>query len=680
VTINFSSWYKKLHSFSRNRIASLQRQKDEWNAKLVTRVTREKHLPNWKQMKQLSQFLSLREKRLLKGFISVAFVASLLLGYNIYRTNSELIPTNGGEYIEGVIGKPQFINPVLAGNNETDSDVTRLVYSSLLRFGLNLELVPDAAESYTVSEDQKQYTVRLKENILWHDGERLTVDDIIFTVEMIKNPQIFSPLQSNFRGVSIERVDEHSVRFILKEPYAPFLNSLTFGILPLHKWGNIEPKNFPLAKMNLEPVGSGPFKASALKQDEFGDIRSYTLVRNDQYYGRKPYIEKITFKFFSNIEAAVDALAGKGLLGISFLPRSSRAVMEKNKNLKYYSSSLPQYTALFYNLRDSEILKQKAIRKALTMAIDRETLTNNILQGAAETIYSPILPGNVGYSTDLAHITFNQDEANKILDAAGWKRISPKEYYDVIQKNKIQAEREDTNNENSGEGKVSIAVTDASTKNDDETSTENVDTENPVDENLLETLKQQEFYRKKGNTILELNITTVDQSEYRAVAEKIQEDWRRIGARVDLFSVETNKMNSEVIIPRLYNVLLYGEVVGPDPDPYPYWHSSQNTNGGLNLSLYSNKKVDVLLEDARLTHDTEKRSEYYREFQQILIEDVPAAFLYSPEYQYAVDSQVKNIAEKKMFLPQDRFSDIEEWYMKTKKVFHWKGLKSIINL
>ena len=192
--------------------------------------------------------------------VSLGFLAEILF------SESELLQHRAGS-TPRVIGQPQFINPAFAPNNEVDMDLTRLIFSGLLQYNERLELETDLALSYEISDDGLQYIFYLNENVLWHDGEQLTADDVIFTTNVIKDPQYLSPLQVNFRGVTVEKLDDYTVTFTLKEPFAPFLNSLTFGILPQHKWGRLRQKPHT-GKTNLEPVGTGPFKADRFKRDD----------------------------------------------------------------------------------------------------------------------------------------------------------------------------------------------------------------------------------------------------------------------------------------------------------------------------------------------------------------------------------------------------------------------------
>ena len=171
-------------------------------------------------------------------------------------------------------------------------------------------------------------------------------------------------------------------------------------------------------------------------------------------------------------------------------------------------------------------------------------------------------------------------------------------------------------------------------------------------------------------TPLTLTLTTVDTKENIAVAQFIKQQWDDIGVKTELEIVPAPKIQKEKIKTRDFDALLYGEIIGSDPDPYPFWHSSQNDSNGFNLSLYNNNHVDNLLEKARVTNKIEDRVAMYKEFQNILAEDVPAIFLYSPSYVSAMSKKIKGNEPAMIFTPADRLQTVINWYIDTK--YTWK--------
>ena len=146
------------------------------------------------------------------------------------------------------------------------------------------------------------------------------------------------------------------------------------------------------------------------------------------------------------------------------------------------------------------------------------------------------------------------------------------------------------------------------------------------------------------------------------------QQWEKIGAAVNVIVVDPSVIQNEYIRPRQYEALLFGQILGADPDPFAFWHSSRKKDPGLNLALYNNQKADKILEDARQSLDLEFRQQKYVDFQKLLLEDMPAVFLYSPYYIYPVNNKVKGIEIEKLALPSYRFSQIEKWYVRTARI------------
>ena len=625
----------------------------ELDKKLVYSLNKSK-IPNLKQFKYLPRVLNSKQNLLLKGLLALIAVSLIFIVFNFYYRNFLPTPRVGGEYIEGLFGAPQYINPILSQTNDVDADISRLVFSGLMKYDRELQIVPDLAASWQESEDKKNYTFVLKENIKWHDGQPLSADDVVFTFKSIKDPDFKSPLLISLRGVEIEKVDNLTVKFILPEPYPAFLEVLTVGILPEHIWGEIPPINAHLTEYNLKPVGTGLWQFEKLTKDRLGNIKSYALIPNPNYYGPKPYIQRITFKFYPDFETGVSALKNHSVEGISFLPKDLKISLNGKKDINYYSFYLPQYTAVFFNQKANEILKEKNVRKALALSINKSKILSEALQLEGEIIDGPILP--VSISPDPAtKIEFNPNLANQILDEAGWQRITPQDYQDFIKKQEAEKQNQD------------------SKKTETEAKPTSTEAAPPPAENKEEGNGeiQPAFYRKKDNTILAVTLTTVNQPENDKAARLIQEFWQNIGVKVSLQIVEGGKISREIIKPRNYQILLFGIIVGSNPDPYPFWHSSQAQDPGLNLALLANRDVDNLLENAKKTADPKILTQDYQKFYNILAEELPAIFLYNPTYTYVTAQKIKGINIDRIISPADRFNNIEDWYIKTKRT--WQG-------
>jgi peptide/nickel transport system substrate-binding protein len=535
-------------------------------------------------------------------FLLATFLASALswTGFFYYSVTSA-VPAYGGEYIEGIVGQPLNINPLLSQSNETDAELARIIYSGILKYDSQGNLTNDLAESYDISDDKMTYTVHLKKNAAWHDGETLSIDDIIFTVNLIADPAYKSPLRYNWQGIETARIDDYTIEFKIKSPYAGFLHNLTFGILPKHIWESVSPANFSLNSLNLEPIGTGPYKYSAIQKDSKGNILSYKLISNPNYFEGKPYISKLTFNFYTNEDSVLDALNRKEIKGINVLTSQKIEQIKTQKSVTIYKFKIPRYFAVFFNQTKSIPIASDEVRTALAFATDREQIINDILGGNAQSAASPFMPGRIGYWENPDRHEYNLEKANEILNNSGWE-------------------------------------------------------------------KGTDGIRAKDGEVLEINLVTTDWEELTATAQILKEQWGKIGARININSYSISDVQQNYIRPREYEALLFGQVVGADPDPYSFWHSDQKKDPGLNLSLFGDSASDKLIEEGRMEFDPEKRSEKYIELQKIIEQEIPAIFLYSPNYIYPVSKSVKGIDIETLVSPHQRFANINNWYIKTKRI------------
>ncbi|MFH0952350.1 MAG: ABC transporter substrate-binding protein [Patescibacteria group bacterium] len=591
-------WLKNISQRRRSDVP-VARQASEIDRRLVFSLSSSRW-PSVAQFRYLPRILSPVEKRIITFAMIVAITALALLGWRFYERHIVMVPTAGGEYTEALIGAPQYINPLFSQTNDVDQDLVALTFSNLFKLNPSSGLVPDLVSSYELSEDQKVYTLHIRQDVKWHDGQDLTANDVLFTIGTIQDPAFKSPLLANLRGVEAKKIDDYTLSLTLLESFAPFLSNLTFGILPEHIWSDVDISNALLVEYNLKPIGSGPYKFQSLTRDRTGIVKSYTLEPNEDYYLDPPYISKLTLRFYPDLETAGEAVKNKNVEGISYLVQEQKAKFA-NSHLSYQSLGLPQYTSLFFQGKKNERLKDLNVRSALDRAIDKQSIINEVLGGDGLIVNGPILPGFLGHNPNVSTRPYDPELAKELLEEAGWELPA--------------------------EGDI----------------------------------------RRKADSELAFSLTTVDQPQFLATAEMIKEYWEAIGARVELITVGSSQAQRDIIKPREYDILLYGEIIGIDPDPYPFWHSSQQTDPGLSLAIFFNKQADKLLEQARQTCDTEQRNLKYMEFQNILAEEIPAIFLNSPVYTYGLSGKIKGFVQQNITVPSDRFTDINNWYIKTRR-------------
>ncbi|MDP2631163.1 MAG: peptide ABC transporter substrate-binding protein [Candidatus Uhrbacteria bacterium] len=568
----------------------------------VLKAREVKKLPTTAQIKYLPKILSGSEKKIALGALLVLVIAAGTLTIKLLYGNRIDAPALGGEYTEGLIGSPQLINPLYSLTSDVDTDLTRLVYSGIMKYDMDNGLVYDLADSVEISDDETIYTVKIKDDANWHDGRTVLADDIVFTFSAIQNPDYRSPLQLRFTNVSVEQIDDKTVQFTLDEPFAPFLSLLTVGILPSHIWESVNPINAALTELNKKPVGSGPYKFEKLVRDSTGSIRSYTLTANRDYYFGSPNIEFLTFKFYPDVPSGVDAVKNHNIEGLSYLPLEYVQEVKDDSSLQILFPTLPQYTAAFFNQENQTILADSDVREALALATNKNELVTEAIDGHGKSIDSFILEGMVGEYEDIKRIGFDLSAAKAKLEEAGWVFVEGSEI------------------------------------------------------------------RQKDEVALELEITSLDSTDLVATAEVLAEEWSALGIQMHIRTVSNAEFQNEVLKNRDYEILLSGELYGVDADPYAFWHSSQTSYPGLNLSGLSNRDADEYIETGRSTTNENERAEAYRGLQDIVAEEVSAIFLYQPFYAYVISQKIQNVEVLQIITPADRFSRVHEWYIKTKKV------------
>lgn len=635
---------KKIGNFFRGRKSSESKKIDEkvqkqfqLDKKLVFSLSKSR-VPSFRQLGYLGKYLSRTEANILRFCLLVIIVSASYLTYDFYKKHLTVSPVREGEYIEGFVGSPKYINPLYASVNDVDSDIANLVFSSLFKRDKAGVLAKDLVENFEIASSGKEYIFTLRQGAKWHNGADLTVDDVIFTFTAIQDGHLKSPLRSSFEGVALERLDDETSRrfkITLPNPYAAFLDLLTFGIMPAEKWSQISPDSFLLAELNTKPIGSGPYRFDKLVKDTSGSIREYYLSINNDYYGDKPYVN-LVFKFYPDHIAAVDALNNSQVNGISYLPREYRESIRTPKLYNFQKLTLPNLTALFFNEKNNNILADKGVRQALAYAISKKTIIENDLSGEAEIVDSPILSSSFAYDKDIKRYDYDLNKAGELLDAAGLK---------IVELTSEEIAKKSKEAEAGNEDKKAAAES-------------------------LSHVGAGKWRMKDGEYVI-INLTTIDREENRKVAESVKKMWEAAGLRTDISLVAANEIQNSVIKPRRFEVLFYGQVLGYDPDPYAFWHSTQAGEKGLNISSYNNKEADKLLEEARESMKQEERVEKYKKFQGMIAEDVPAIFLYAPLYIYPQSKDLKGFDVKNINMPSDRFSNVGAWYIKTGRTIDW---------
>lgn len=549
----------------------------------------------------MPKVLSFRERYIILGLLLLAIGAIVAIPIASYYHFTIELPASGGDFTEGIIGEPRYINPLLAQSSDADRDITTLIYSGLLKYNGDGKLIPDLAKSYEISSDGLTYTVYLRDDVIWHDGERFTAEDVIFTIQTTQKEDYASSQRSAWLGVDVTKVNDTTVLFKLSNKYAQFLNNLTIGILPYHLWKDVKPANFALSELNLKPIGTGPYVFKKFRKDKLGRIISFEFEANQKYYAGIPHIIKIGIKFFASEDEMIDAYNRGQIDNISYISANSLKKLKFKSRLAIQRIKFPRYFAVFFDQNQSKALSDKNVRVAIAHATDKNAILSQVLDSNGIVVNSPMIGGILDINPSVKTYEYNQARAKEILASSGWTA-----------------------------GQDGILV--------------------------------------KNKERLTIKIITSTWPELTNIAAVLKEQWKTIGVEATIEPLQILQLQ-QAIKDRSYQALLFGEILNIDPDPFSLWHSSQKRDPGLNLALYENRAADMLLEEARQTLNPLERAQKYDEFQKLVVEDMPALFLYSPYYIYGQTKSIHGFSANIIGTPANRFSEIEKWYINTRRSF-----------
>ena len=529
------------------------------------------------------------------------------------------IPEYGGSLTEGEVGPARFVNPILAISGP-DKDMTQLVYSGLMRALPDGSMIPDLAESWTISPDGTIYTFKLRSNATFQDNAPITSADVAFTIKAAQNSALKSPRQADWVGVSVSTPDAHTVVFTLPHAYAPFMEDTTMGILPKHLWKDLTDQDFAYSPLNTHPIGSGPYMITNTETDSTGSVTRYDLAPFAHFALGQAHVGTISLLFYPNTDALKKAFAAGTIQGIAGVDPSDIAPLTNRRDTALIKAILPRDFGVFFNQSHNPVLADLAVRKALDAGVDKQALVDKVLKGYGAVLDGPIPQGIFGditpatpqslgsmggdqktaTSTDASSHAAN---ARAILQKGGW---------------------------------------------------------------LFNTATNE---WEKGKLKLAFSLATADEPELVATAQAVAADWGAAGIPVDVHVYPLSDFNTTVLRPRAYDAILFGEVVGRGADLFAFWDSSQRNDPGLNLSLYANSQAGSLLAKARATNDDKTREALYLQFATILQKDAPAVFLYSPAFVYILPSSLHGVSIGAITTPAERFLNVYQWYTETERVW-----------
>ncbi len=356
-------------------------------------------------LKQIFAHFSSKEQKWFVASAIVFFLALIAHTTLAIHDHSVFVPVEGGSYHEGFVGQPIALNPILS-NNPIDQEISSLLFTRL----------ENLMSGYEVSDDGREYTLKLKENLRWSDNEPLTSDDVLFTIKTIQNPDAYSPLAKSWQGIAVERVSQLQVKLTLLSPYVFFADNIAhLPVVPKHIYGTIPVQNFRLSGYNLEPVGSGPYRFEKFTKRKDGFITQYQFVANDNFVGTRPYIRDFYFDFFQNTDDLKRALAKRDINAFGTAAPLSADTLDM-KGLVVQKIPMPNYYAIFFNQNSNPLLRDDSIREALVAAIDQNAITKDVLQGNAIPVFGPHLVFERDSITS-GDATFDPDRARELISA-----------------------------------------------------------------------------------------------------------------------------------------------------------------------------------------------------------------------------------------------------------------------
>lgn len=513
-----------------------------------------------------------------------------------------LQPVTGGIFSEGIAGTFTNANPLYA-SSAPDRAASRLIFAGLLKYDNDNNLVGALAQDWSLGPAQTHYTVHLKKNLTWHDGQPLSAADVVFTFNTIKNISAQSSLYNAWKDISIGAPDAYTVTFDLPTALASFPHSLTVGIIPAHLLKNIPAASLRSAPFNAAPVGAGPFVwkfVEVLGSPTTDRQQRITMAAFDKYAGGRPKLDGFNLIAYSDEKLLISAFKKKQINAMSGL-ESIPEELAKDKNLQLYTTSLTSAVMAFFN-NSHGALGDANVRRALVAGVDRQPLVN-ITGRPTQLVDGPLLRNQLGYSSELVQRGYNFDQANQLLDQAGWVRGDKNLRYKTGQVLEVSLRSQETQ------------------------------------QYSLTTQYLQQQWEKLG---LKVNVTyyssddlqrqIISNHDYDILVYGIS-----IGVDPDVFAYWDSSQ------------------------------ASITSQGHSNLSEYKSTAADEALEAGRSRTDNAVRVVKYKAFLTAWTTDVPALALYQPNYIYITRGPVFGFDRHADNSAADRFYNVENWMVRQKR-------------
>ena len=554
---------KIIRRFSRASIKAGEESKEHIKENFVKRLS---HIANIK-------ILIFEWVLLISALIMLAVTQSFWFD-NAYTKNTY---TSGGTYSEGTIGKVSSLNPLFATTN-SEKVLSKLMFATLSSIDYSGHIGLELAKTIESSQNGKVWSVTLRDNLKWSDGEPITNEDVYFTAKLIQNSAVNTIYSSNLARVDVAIV-ENEIVFTLPAPYADFMSALNFPILPKHILGDADPKTLIEHSFSTEPVTSGPFMINTIQN--LNAEKVIYLSANPRYFKGKPLLSKFVIHTYIDKTDLISAINAGSITATAELSAADADAIAGSSFVEKDSSINFGVFAIFNTT--SKVLNNKELRVAIRRGLDIEALRE--LAPNTMALDFPLIPSQIQLNN-----------------------------YPTIEQTDQEA---------------------AKTK-------------------IAELVSEEQE---------PIRIVTTNTGYFPTVATKLADNLRNLGLEVEL-SIETEGQDfiTNIVAKRDYDILLYEIELGADPDLLTYYHSSQASSSGLNLSNYTNSVVDDLLLAARETTDQTLRVKKYETFLEYWAADVPAIGIYRSNLAYFYNKNARPFEnDVRLVSPTDRFSDVTNW-------------------
>lgn len=524
-----------------------------------------------------------------------------------YPVIDQMLRVSRNNYlIEAVVSSPVTIDPLPISSTpgaqtQFVRDLNLLIFDPLIRIDKDGSVVPYLASNVTMLDDAKTISVNIRKDIYWQDGEPFTLDDVQFTLDLLRAQGANGIYFAAVDGVTVNVVDSYTLSIQLEKPNPAYLETLMWPVLPKHVLQGVDANKLASNAFATEPIGTGRFVLEGLRENQV------LLSRNDEYWGEKPALNGVIFYLFETAEEALKALSAGQVHSFCYYDIADTNFGVDTRVAARYSAPLPKRTmVLYFNLRRTdEPVGDEEFRKALSYATPKAQIIDEVLGGGVDMGYGPIASWSWAFDSSIDYYSFDLNKAAQTLESAGYKLTADGEYR---QKDGVEA---------------AISLTYQ---------------EDTVRQQIVEKIA--EAWRSVG-----VNVTLVE-IPYK------------MGTGIDRVD---NALYEMVLPVRDFDALLFTQETAIDPDLYNQYYSTKVDYPGSNISGYSEVRTDINLEQARTTTVQETRKELYGAVQRRLMLAAPQVYLFTPHVTYFVSNRVSGVDLTGLVFPEDRFNSIENW-------------------